>query len=426
MNRISIMIALLVLSVYTTAQELPKRIYKAYRIEKAPVINGDIDDNAWQSGEWTGDFIQHEPYEGKDPSQPTEFKICYDDLHMYVAIKAYDSSPDSITNRMSRRDDGDGDMVFILLDSYHDLRTGFVFGVSSAGVRFDMIMSNNGQNEDESWDPIWQAKAKVHKWGWCAEMKIPFTQLRFQKNSDDVWGLEVARQIFRHNELSFWQHIPRNAPGVIHAIGELDGLQEVEPRKQFDITPYGVAAYNTYESEEGNPFATGSDFKGNIGLDAKIGVTNNLTLDLTVFPDFGQVEADPSEVNLSAFESYFEEKRPFFIEGNNITSFNVGMGDGDVGNDNLFYSRRIGRRPHGYPSVENNEYADVLTFTDIIGAAKLTGKTEGGLSIGVVESVTREVKAKIDSIGDRTTQVIEPLTNYSLVRVQKDYNEGNT
>ncbi len=420
------MIAFLAISVCTTAQELPKRIYKAYRVEEAPVINGDFDDNAWQSEEWTGDFTQHEPYEGREPSQPTEFKICFDDLHMYIAIKAYDSSPDSITNRMSRRDDGDGDMVFVILDSYHDLRTGFVFGVSSAGVRFDMIMSNNGQNQDETWDPIWQAKAKVHDWGWAAEMKIPFTQLRFQKNSDDVWGLEMARNIFRHNEMSFWQHIPRNAPGVIHAMGELDGLQQVEPRKQFDITPYGVAAYNTYESEEVNPFATGSDFRGNIGLDAKIGITNNLTLDLTVFPDFGQVEADPSEVNLTAFETFFEEKRPFFIEGNNITSFNVGLGDGDVGNDNLFYSRRIGRRPHGYPSVENNEYADVPAFTDIIGAAKLTGKTEGGLSIGVVESVTREVKAKIDSIGDRTTQVIEPLTNYSLVRVQKDLNEGNT
>ena len=407
-------------------QEIPKKLYTAYRIENAPVINGDLSDDAWMVNKWEGDFIQHEPYEGRTPSQPTEFKICYDDLHLYIAVKSFDSSPDSITNRMTRRDNGDGDMVFVLFDSYHDLRTGFVFGVSSAGVRFDMIMSNDGENEDETWDPIWQAKAKIHEWGWAAEMKIPFTQLRFQKNSEEVWGLLVARQIFRHNEMSFWQEIPRNSPGFIHLAGEMDGLRGVEPRKQFDLTPYAIAAYNTYEQEETNPFSTGSDPKFNAGLDAKIGVTNNLTLDLTLFPDFGQVEADPSEVNLTAFETFFEEKRPFFIEGNNITSFNVGLGDGDVGNDNLFYSRRIGRRPHKYPSLDDNEYADVPSFTNIIGAAKLTGKTENGLSIGIVESVTSEVSAKINNLGDRSEQVVEPLSNYSLARVQKDFNKGNT
>ena len=408
------------------SQEIPKKLYTAYRIENAPVINGDLSDDAWMINIWEGDFIQHEPYEGRLPSQPTEFKVCYDDLYLYLAIKSFDSSPDSITNRMSRRDNADGDMVFVLFDSYHDLRTGFVFGVSSAGVRFDMIMSNDGQNEDETWDPIWQAKAKIHEWGWAAEMKIPFTQLRFQKNSEEVWGLLVARQIFRHNEMSFWQEIPRNSSGMVHAIGEMNGLQGIEPRKQFDLTPYAIAAYNTYEQEENNPFSTGSDPKFNAGLDAKIGVTNNLTLDLTLFPDFGQVEADPSVVNLTAFETFFEEKRPFFIEGNSITSFNVGLGNGDVGNDNLFYSRRIGRRPHKYPSLDDKEFADVPSFTNIIGATKLTGKTEDGLSIGIVEAVTSEVMAKIDNLGNRSKQVIEPLTNYSLARIQKDFNKGNT
>ncbi|MBN1388850.1 MAG: carbohydrate binding family 9 domain-containing protein [Bacteroidales bacterium] len=410
------------------AQDKPqeKKHYNAVRIENAPSIDGNLDDEAWLHNNWEGGFIQHEPYENRPPSQPTEFKICFDDIHLYVAIKAYDSAPDSITNRMSRRDNGEGDMIFIIFDSYHDLRTGFVYGVSSAGVRFDMIMSNDGQNEDTSWDPIWQAKAKVHEWGWAAEMKIPFTQLRFQKSSDEVWGIIVARQIFRHEEMSLWPAIPRDAPGIVHLAGELGGLQEVEPRKQFDITPYGVASYNTYEPEEGNPFKTGSDPKFKAGLDAKIGVTNNLTMDLTLLPDFGQVEADPSEVNLTAFETFFEEKRPFFIEGSNITSFNVGLGDGDVGNDNLFYSRRIGRRPHGYPSFENNEYADVPAFTNILGAAKLTGKTKNGISVGFIESVTAEVKANIDSLGQRSTQVIEPLSNYSLARVQKDFNKGNT
>ena len=308
MKKLSLLILLIAISILSNAQELPKKLYNTFRISEAPVINGDLNDIAWQKTEWEGDFTQHEPYEGRLPSQPTEFKICFDDDNLYIAVRAHDSAPDSITNRMSRRDNADGDMVFVLFDSYHDLRTGFVFGLSSAGVRFDMIMANNGQSEDPSWDPIWQAKSKVYDWGWAAEMKIPFTQLRFQKNSSEVWGLLVARQIFRHNEMSFWQHIPRNAPGLVHAVGEMRGLEGVEPRKQFDITPFAVGSFNTYEAENGNPFADGSDLNGNIGFDAKIGVTNNLTLDLTVFPDFGQVEADPSEVNLSAFETYFRRE----------------------------------------------------------------------------------------------------------------------
>ncbi len=377
-------------------------------------------------GDWGGDFTQFEPYADKPPSQPTEFKVAFDDMNLYLAIKALDSAPDSITNRMSRRDNGEGDMVFLVIDSYHDLRTGFIFGVSSAGVRFDMIQSNNGQNEDTTWDPIWLAKAQVHEWGWGAEMKIPFTQLRFKKNSEKVWGFEIARQIFRNNELSFWHPIPRNAPGFIHAMGELDGLQEIEPRKQLDLTPYSVASLKTYEAVEGNPYADGSDPKFNVGLDGKIGVTNNLTLDFTINPDFGQVEADPSEVNLTAFETFFEEKRPFFIEGSSITSFNVGLGDGDVGNDNLFYSRRIGRRPHGYPSLEDGEYADIPIFTRILGATKLTGKTEKGLSVGIVEAVTADTRATIDNAGVERKETVEPLTNYSLARLQKDFNKGNS
>jgi len=405
---------------------LPKKVYKAYRIEVAPVINGVFDDEAWQTEAWAGDFTQLEPYADRPPTQPTEFKVAFDDMNLYVAIKALDNAPDSITNRMSRRDNVDGDMVFLIIDSYHDLRTGFIFGVSSAGVRFDGTQTSNGQNEDSSWDPIWLAKAQIHEWGWGAEMKIPFTQLRFKKNSDEVWGFEVARLIFRNDELSLWHPIPRTAPGLIHAMGELDGLQEIEPRKQLDLTPYGVASLNTHEAVEGNPYADGSDLKSNFGLDGKIGVTNNLTLDFTINPDFGQVEADPSEVNLTAFETFFEEKRPFFIEGSNITSFNVGLGDGDVGNDNLFYSRRIGRRPHGDPSLGDGEYADIPIFTRILGAAKLTGKTAKGLSVGIVEAVTADTKAIIDNSGDERKETVEPLTNYSLARVQKDFNKGNS
>ncbi|MFO7575493.1 MAG: DUF5916 domain-containing protein [Bacteroidales bacterium] len=407
-------------------QEAAKRKYRAERIEQPPVIDGILNDETWLTGEWQGDFTQFEPYEGQKPSQPTEFKILYDDSYIYVAIKAYDSAPDSIVDRMTRRDNLDGDNVGIIFDSYYDLRTGFGFFVNSSGVKSDMIFINDGQSEDTTWDPIWFVKTARVAGGWAAEMKIPLTQLRFQSESSEAWGLEVIRQIYRHREMSFWQPIPRNAPGLIHMMGLLEGVGALKPRKQADITPYTVGSYERYQGEPGNPFAKGRDFRFNAGLDGKLGITNNITLDFSILPDFGQVEADPSQVNLTAFETFFQERRPFFIEGRNITSFRVGIGDGDLGNDNLFYSRRIGRRPQLYPSMNEGEYADMPRQARILGAVKITGKTAGGLSIGIVEAVTAEEKAEIEFDGERRFQTVEPMTNYFVSRVQKDFNKGNT
>jgi len=286
---------------------------------------------------------------------------------------------------------------------------------------------NDSGNGDSSWDPNWWVKTSVNKEGWVAEMKIPFSQVRFEKNSGEVWGLDVARILYRKNEQCFWQHIPRDAPGLIHLFGELKGLERIKPRKIFDVTPYGVARTETFQAVPENPFqAKGKLSKLNGGIDAKIGVTNNMTMDLTINPDFGQVEADPSVVNLSAYETFFSERRPFFIEGNNITNFGLGIGDGGVGNDNLFYSRRIGRQPQVYPNMKDGWYADIPTRTNILGAAKLTGKTKDGLSIGIVEAMTSEEKADIDTIGGRKLSTVEPLTNYFVGRVQKDINNGNT
>jgi hypothetical protein len=408
-------------------QDLVKKQYVATRVTVPPVINGVLDDEAWQSGDWTGGFTQNQPYNGKPETQRTEFKIVFDDNNLYVAIKAYDTAPDSIVNRLTRRDEADGDLVGIILDSFHDLRTGFLFGVSSAGVKYDQMFVNDSGNGDSSWDPNWWVKTSVNKEGWVAEMKIPFSQVRFDKNSGEVWGLDVARILYRKNEQSFWQHIPRDAPGLIHLFGELKGLDRIKPRKIFDVTPYGVAKTETFQAVPENPFqAKGKLSKLNGGIDAKIGVTNNMTMDLTINPDFGQVEADPSVVNLSAYETFFSERRPFFIEGNNITNFGLGIGDGGVGNDNLFYSRRIGRQPQVYPNMKDGWYADIPTRTNILGAAKLTGKTKDGLSIGIVEAMTSEEKAEIDTIGGRKLSTVEPLTNYFVGRIQKDINNGNT
>jgi hypothetical protein len=427
MRRLFIIILTALFAISAIGQTSGKKQYKAEQITLAPVINGILDEEIWQGGGWIDDFTQNEPYNGAKASQRTEFKILFDKDNLYVGIKAFDTSPDSIVNRLTRRDHVDGDLVAIIVDSYHDLRTGFTFGISSAGVKYDEMFTNDGQNQDESWDPNWWAETSINSEGWIAEMKIPFSQVRFEENSGDVWGLEMARILYRKQETTFWQHIPKDAPGLVHLFGELTGLEQIKPRKIFDVTPYGVARAESFESVPEDPFlAKGKKSGINGGIDAKIGVTNNLTMDLTVNPDFGQVEADPSQVNLTAYETFFEEKRPFFIEGSNITNFALGIGDGGIGNDNLFYSRRLGRRPQGYPDLNDGWSADVPTNTNILGAAKLTGKTQDGLSVGFVEALTAQEQAEIDTLGGRKIETVEPLTNYLVGRVQKDFKEGNT
>jgi len=416
------------LSLTVSGQDYAKRIYTATRITEPPVINGELNDEAWAQGEWGGDFWQYEPSEAAPVKQKTEFKLLYDNHSIYVAVKAYDTAPDSIVSRMTRRDDTDGDELTVAFDSYFDQRTAFGFGVSAAGVKGDLIWTDDGMNEDETFDPIWYVKTAIHDWGWAAEMRIPLTQLRFSNAEDQVWGFEVIRQIYRHNETDFWQPIARNASGLVHNAGLIHGLSNIKPRTMFDLTPYGVAKLETYEGEEGNPWYDGSDIKANAGLDAKIGVTNNMILSLSLNPDFGQVEADPSEVNLTAFETYFREKRPFFIEGKNITSYNLGIGSGDEGNDNLFYSRRIGRKPSLPHSAGTGEYAWTPSFTPIIGAAKLTGKSAGGLSVGFIEAITSHVNTRIrnELTGETTHLTAEPLTNFTVGRIQQDLNGGKT
>ncbi|HLP71872.1 MAG TPA: DUF5916 domain-containing protein [Bacteroidales bacterium] len=432
-NILSSIIFFFIVIGFTIGQAPEKKKYNATRVQSVPVIDGVLDEETWKQDGWIDDFTQYEPYNGKKTSQRTEFKIVFDENNLYVAIKAFDSDPDSIVKRLTRRDNTDGDMAGVVFDSFHDLRTGFLFGVSAGGVKFDQVFSNDGDNEDSSWDPNWWVKTSVNAEGWVAEMKIPFSQLRFEKNSAEGWGLEVFRQIYRNREMDFWQHILKDSPGLIHNFGELGGIEEIKPRKIFDVTPYGVAKAETFKSEPGNPFLeSGHRYRINGGVDAKIGVTNNMTMDLSVNPDFGQVEADPSVVNLSAFETFFQEKRPFFIEGSNILSFGMGIGDGGIGNDNLFYSRRIGRRPHGsaYEYYGKNDelqgYSDAPMNTAIIGSAKLTGKTKNGLSVGFLDAVTAEEMARIDTGGHRSYQAVEPLTNYLAARVQKDFKEGNT
>ncbi|QKG79812.1 DUF5916 domain-containing protein [Tenuifilum thalassicum] len=409
------------------AQGVEKKSCFAVRANPhATIVDGELSDEIWTKGVWSSDFTQHEPHNGSNPSQKTEFKIAYDDDYLYAAFRMYDDEPDKIVARVTRRDDTEGDYVAIGFDSYFDKRTAFVFLLTASGSKMDMVVTEDGGNEDENWDPIWWGKAKRTSFGWTAEMKIPLNQLRFSAVDEQVWGLQVGRHIYRNQETDFWQHIPKDAAGFVHLFGNLYGLKGLTPKRQVEIAPYVVAKTESFKPEEGNPFMTGRRNGLNVGADAKIGLTNNFTLDLTVNPDFGQVEADPAEVNLTAFETYFEEKRPFFIEGSNLFSFPLMFGDGDLASNNLFYSRRIGRAPQRDVELADNEYAHVPSNTTILGAAKVTGRTPNGFSLGVLESVTGNAYAQVDSLGRRYHQLVEPLTNYTVLAAKQELNDGNT
>ncbi len=404
-----------------------KKVANAYRIAgDAPKIDGLVDDPAWQSVEWQNNFTQREPYEGRQPSEQTEFKVLYTDFAIYIAVRAWDSSPDSIVSRLSRRDSGDGDAIGVEFDSYFDQKTAFSFIVFSSGVKYDKLITSDGESEDNSWDAIWDAKTSIDDKGWIAEIEIPLNQLRFNNNNEQVWGFQVGRFIHRKAELSLWQPVPRDAPGWVHQFGLLKGIAGIKPKRQIEVAPYIVAQTEKFEAEEGNPFATGKRNRFSGGVDAKVGLTNDITLDLTVFPDFGQVEADPSEVNLTAFETYFPEKRPFFVEGRNLFSFQLSLGDGDHSSENLFYSRRIGRRPSGDPDLTDNEFSSIPENTTILAAAKVTGKNKNGLSFGLMEALTNKMMAKIGENGSRRTEAVEPMTNYFVGGVTQDYNGSNT
>jgi hypothetical protein len=393
-----------------------------------PVIDGLLNDDAWSQVEWAGgDFRQVNPDKGKPASVQTKFKILYDAKNLYAIFRCYDPEPKKIVRRMSRRDGFDGDWVEINIDSYYDKRTAFSFTSSVSGVKGDEYISNNGDDWDKGYEPIWFLKTSIDTEGWIAEIRIPLSQLRFADKPELTWGIQVQRLFFRNQERSQWQYIPPDAGGYVHLMGEMNGIKGIKPQKQLEIQPYIVGKTETFEKEPGNPFATGKSSALDVGLDAKIGITSDITLDLTVNPDFGQVEADPSQVNLTAFELYFQERRPFFTEGNNTLNFPVSFSD-----NNLFYSRRIGRSPQTPANPDSNgddgvdEYIKPNNRTTILGAAKLTGKNKKGFSWALMESVTSREYGVIDSLGFRRKQITEPLTNYFVMRAQQDINKGNT
>ena len=378
-------------------------------------IDGALDEAAWQAATPITGFRQLDPREGEPATERTEVRILYDDQALYVGAMLYDRHP--VSTRLGRRDMGmqASDWLTVILDSNHDHRTAAGFEINPSSVRRDQLRSPN--DEDDSWEPVWEAKAAVTDSGWVAEMRIPFSQLRFGSDAVQTWGLQLERSIARNQEFSVWSFTPREQPGGIPRFGHLAGLERIPTGKRLEVLPYAVSRAENVE-RGANPFRDDREYGADVGVDLKYRLTSNMTLDATVNPDFGQVEVDPAVLNLTAFETQFAERRPFFVEGAEIFRF------GGDGTNLAFYSRRIGRRPTLLPPVPQRDVPDA---TRILGALKLSGRTEGGWSIGVLNAVTRRETARFRTPdGEDGRITAEPLTNYFVGRVRRETRAGQT
>lgn len=391
----------------------------------APAIDGLLDEADWSAATVARDFTVFQPNEGETPSQPTEARVLYGDEAVYVGLRAFDASPDSIVSRLARRDERPhSDWLEVVIDSYRDRRTAFRFAVNPAGVKADSYMFDD-TNEDESWDAVWDVAVRTDDQGWTAEFRIPYSQLRFDGAERQTWGINFARTIARHLETSLWAPISRGDGAVVSRFGDLEGLRDLSPPTRLEVLPYSLVRLESAPGNTEDPFYDARDYGATVGGDVKYGITTDLTLDVTLNPDFGQVEADPAEVNLTAFETFLPERRPFFVEGANIFSFGFSEGDGDNASESLFYSRRIGRAPHG--RAPGGVYSEAPDRTRILGAAKLSGKTRSGWSLGLLHAVTaREEASLADAAGPMDPQVVEPFSQYGVGRVSKDFREGKS
>jgi len=398
----------------------------AVRLDKPLTIDGRLDESIYQTEPHTT-FIQIDPDNGDPASEDTQVWVGYDNSSLYVGARLADSRPDSIIGYMSRRDRGTASDEFqVAIDTYHDRRSGFYFVVNPVGAIQDGAMYNDG-NFDNSWDGVWDWKTRIDDSGWTVEIRIPFSQLRFQADQTEiVMGIGFGRQIQRRSEHSLNVYIPRGESGIVSHFATLRGIRDIKPPKRFEWLPYVTGSYSSLPSRDDNPFYNGTDSNFGVGSDFKLGIGNNITVDATINPDFGQVEVDPATINLSAYETYYEEKRPFFVEGSNIFQFGKGGPTNRYGfnfsEPNFFYSRRIGRAPTGWA---DGDWVKMPSVTSILGAAKISGKLPGQWSLGGLSALTdREFARTIvaDSIRGKTE--VEPLTFYNLLRIQKEFHEG--
>jgi hypothetical protein len=390
-------------------------------------VDGRLDEAAWGAAQPVTDFVQYEPREMEPATQRTEVRFLFDDEALYVGARMYDSlGAAGVVTRLVRRDGQyDSDHLMLILDTYHDHLGSAQFLVNPSGVKGDNLSG------DESWDPVWQTNAQIDSLGWTAEMRIPFSQLRFARTTQQTWGLQVGRQVNRLNEFSHWSAWRQNENGGPSRFGHLTGIEVGSGSAgSTEIVPYVLAqSTNRAPGDEENPFFRSHEQNYRMGLDLKHRLTSNLTLSATFNPDFGQVEVDPAVVNLSVFETGFQEKRPFFVEGQGYFGFSPFWCHfcSNSSNLGLFYSRRIGRVPQGGGLADDrSEFASVPDNTTILGAAKVTGRTQKGWSVAMLNAVAGREKAQlIMEDGSRGDMVVEPLTNYFVTRVKRDMRGGN-
>ena len=402
-----------VAAVADSAAAAPRTV-RAVHASQQPVIDGRDDDAVWRDAKPITQFQEWRPSEGGPPKLPTEAKIAYDAANLYVFVRCFDPHPDSIITVLARRDYfTPSDMVWLFLDSYHDRRTGFEFGVNPSGVKLDAQIYNDG-NEDFAWDAVWDVATRIDSLGWTAEFRIPLSQMAYGPQRTHTFGFTVDRDLYRYSQRVSWPLFRQSQAGFVSQFGEILDLVDLETPRRFEASPYLV----TKNVSQFEATSIGRDQKITVGGDLKYRVASNLKLDATINPDFGQVEADPGVLNLTAFETFFREQRPFFVQGAGQFQFNVNctaVNDCSTG-EGLVYSRRIGRAPE-----LKGVYSDSTSpsFTTILGAAKLTGRLPGGLTIGALDAVTGH------EVGQGGV-TIEPATNYGVVRLRQDLRGGET
>ncbi len=406
------------------------RVVRAERIVGvAPAIDGKLDEAAWQQASVVSDFVQFVPESGAAATERTEVRVLVDDQSLYVAAWMLDSDVRAIVAPLTRRDeDVYSDWFFLGIDGNRDRRAGFAFGVNPRGVKQDAYLYDDVQ-QDLGWDGVWDAAARIDAQGWTAEMRIPLSQLDLSSASlqSGRWGINFNRLLARRYEVSFWSPTPRDGAAVVSAFGEVQGPSAMPSPRGLELIPYTLGKLTRGAREPGNPFFDENQPGGSIGMDLKYNLSPNLVLTGTINPDFGQVEADPSVVNLTAFETFFPEKRPFFVEQSDIFGFSLGL-VGTGTEEQLFYSRRIGRTPQRAPQLVNDNpggFVAVPEATTIYGALKLSAKLPGGWSLGFMDAITSAESARVaDASGVARNEPAEPLTNYFVARAIKDFRQG--
>ncbi|HET7500115.1 MAG TPA: DUF5916 domain-containing protein [Kofleriaceae bacterium] len=384
-------------------------------------IDGRLDEPAWAAAPQHGGFVQRFPRDAASPAFPTRFAVLYDDEALYVGVWADDPDPRQIRALLTRRDvESSADAVTVEVDSYHDRRTAYGFQLNAAGVQRDMLLFDD-TSSDDTWDAVWTGDVAVTATGWTAEYRIPLSQLRFDGRDVQEWGFQLVRRIGRTGEQDAWSPWPRSTPQIVSKFGIVDGIDHLQAGRRLELLPYATAGLERAPVEAGDPLNDTYRTRGNLGLDLKYGIGSAFTLSATINPDFGQVEADPSKINLSGSELFFAEKRPFFLEGNDLFKLPIGNSDDSV--EGAFYSRRIGAAP-AEPEGDH-DFIAAPTATAIYGAAKLTGKTSGW-SVGVLDAVTGPETAEVADATGRREVDVAALSNYAVARVKRDLGDGRT